>query len=194
MAAGRPKKSDFNLTVDKIVEEAWLLVDREGIARLSTRNLAAALDVKSPALYWHVRNKRQLMGLMIERALFGSLAKVPQDLPWWEWLREVARRQRRTLLSHRDSGLIASQSSPTEKLRDEFFEGVVNRLTAEGFSRNDAAAAWGGFARMVLGTVIYEQNEDTRAFADAFGDTEDSFEYCLDAYILGLREKAASPT
>ncbi|MGX7895941.1 hypothetical protein [Tsuneonella sp. HG222] len=45
---------------------------------------------------------------------------------------------------------------------------------------------------MVIGTVLYEQNEDTRAFAETFARADQSFNYCLDAYILGLRQKAAT--
>src|SRR5690606_31151151 len=73
---GRPRKNE-GLTLDGIIQGAWRLVDREGIDGLSTRRLAAELAVQGPALYWHVRNKRQLMGLMIEHALAGSISKAP---------------------------------------------------------------------------------------------------------------------
>jgi TetR/AcrR family tetracycline transcriptional repressor len=108
--AGRPRKGESNLDVDRIVKAAWTLVDRDGINALSTRALAAELNVQGPALYWHVKNKRELLSLMLEHALDKTIMASPANLPWHEWLRAVGRQQRATLLGHRDSGLIVSQA------------------------------------------------------------------------------------
>ncbi|MGX7895942.1 TetR family transcriptional regulator [Tsuneonella sp. HG222] len=121
VVVGGPRKGE-GLSLDRIVEESWRLVDRDGIDGLSTRKLAAALVVMGPALYWHVRNKRHLMSLMIEQALFDTMWPEPKAVRWWEWLQSVGCQQRASLLSHRDIGMIASRTAPTEKLRDETFK------------------------------------------------------------------------
>jgi TetR/AcrR family transcriptional regulator, tetracycline repressor protein len=189
--AGRPKKGESNLDVGRIVQAAWRLVDREGVEALSTRALAAELNVKGPALYWHVRNKQQLLSLMLESALGDTIVATPANAPWWEWLQLVGREQRRTLLAHRDSGLIASRAPPTDRLRDEIFPKAMSPLMAAGFSKNEAAAAFGSMASLVLGTVIYEQDPATRAFLLSFNDPDESFDFALDAYVTGLRSKLA---
>jgi len=191
--AGRPKKGENNLDVGRIVEAAWRLVDRVGLEGLSTRALAAELDVKGPALYWHVRSKQQLLSLMIEHALAGSIAKVPPDLPWWEWIRAVGCDQRRTLLAHRDSGRIASNAPPTERLQNEIFIKAIEPLVKAGVPRQQASAAFGGLAGFVLGIVIYEQSEATRSFLLAHHDPDEAFDFALDAYVTGLRAKAGKP-
>lgn len=188
--AGRPKRGEATLSLERIIDEAWRLVNRDGLPGLSTRRLASELGVQSPALYWYVKNKRQLLGLMVERILEGSIATVPEHADWWEWMRTVGRAQHQSLLANRDGGLIAANSSPTDRMRNEVFANAIARLEQAGFSRSEAAAAWGGMASLVLGTVIYQQNDDTRQFAEAFGDAGSNFDVALSAYILGLRAAA----
>jgi TetR/AcrR family tetracycline transcriptional repressor len=189
MMAGRPKKGDHGLDLDRIVDAAWALVDREGVDALSTRSLASDLNVKGPALYWHVRNKQQLLSLMVERALGKTIVPTSPDVPWWEWMRTIGREQRRTFLAHRDSGIIASLAPPTDRLRDEIFPEAIKPLMDAGFTRSEAASAFGGLASFVLGAVIYEQHPETRNFLLAYHDPDVAFEFALDAYVRGLRER-----
>lgn len=187
--AGRPRKDENNLDVDRIVEAAWAVVDREGLAALSTRKVAAELGVKSPALYWHLKSKQELLSLMLERAIRESMRSPPPDLPWWEWLRAYAREQRRMLLQHRDSGQIASIAPPTEYLRTQLMPQAMAPMLDAGLSREEAVAAVGSLASFVLGSIIYEQNESTRKFALSFIALEESFERGLDCFIRGLKER-----
>jgi TetR/AcrR family tetracycline transcriptional repressor len=182
---GRPRKGMGAIDLGRIVTEAWALVDRKGLAALSTRTLAAALDVKSPALYWYVRSKDELLSLMMEQLLQNSLDNAPSGLTWADWLVYVARRQRELLLSHRDGGLIASLAPPTERLRTETFPRVMGPLLVEGFPPLQASAAAGGLAALVLGWVIYEQRPATRQFVEAFHSPSDGFELALADFVAG---------
>lgn len=58
-AMARPRKP--LLSTDRIVETARELVDREGLAALSTRRLAAELGVSGPSLYNHFRTKDEIL-------------------------------------------------------------------------------------------------------------------------------------
>ena len=185
--AGRPRKGESGLDLERIVQAAWALVDRSGMAALSTRTLAAALHVQGPALYWHVHGKDELLSLMVEHLLRDSLSDPPAKLGWAEWLEYVARRQRELLLSHRDSGLIASLAPPTERLRKEIFPGIMQPLLAAGFRPQHASAAVGGLAALVLGWVIYEQRPETREFVEAFHNVDEGFEFALSSFVKGVR-------
>ena len=189
--AGRPPKGEAALDVARIVEAAWALVDEVGLAGLSTRTLAAALQVKSPALYWHVRNKEELFGLMMEHLLLDTLVGASSAFDWKAWLKEVVRRQRHLLLSHRDSGLIASLAPPSERLRSQVFDQMVAPLLEGGVSPTVASAAAGGMASFVLGWVIYEQRSETRAFMETYHDPDTAFELLLEAFVNGIAETAA---
>lgn len=185
----RPNKTHL-LELDKIIEAAWKVVDRDGIAALSTRNVAAELNVKSPALYWHVKSKQELLSLMIDQALRESMRRPSPDLPWWEWLREYTREQRRIFLAHRDSGLIAATAPPSEQMRTEIMPRVLAPMLRAGIPPVEAAASVGALAGFVLGAVIYEQSASTRELILEFIDPEISFETGLNSMIEGLRQKA----
>jgi TetR/AcrR family transcriptional regulator, tetracycline repressor protein len=189
-SVGRPRKDGNNLDVDRIVEAAWRVVDREGLAALSTRRVAAELEVQSPALYWHVKSKQELLSLMIERAIRDSMRSPQQDLPWWEWLRAYAQEQRRILLMHRDSGQIASTAPPTDYLRTQIVPQALVPMLDAGLPRDVAAAAVGALASFVLGSVIYEQSEFARKFAESFVSLEETFSRGLDCFIAGLRSRS----
>jgi TetR/AcrR family tetracycline transcriptional repressor len=178
------------LDVRRIVEAAWTLVDREGVAALSTRSLAAELDVQGPALYWHIRSKQELLGLMVEHVLRDAIGVAPANLGWADWLRLVGREQRRALLRHRDSGLIASSASPTPRLRDEVFPQVMEPLLDAGIAPREASAAAGALAGLVLGWVLYEQRPETREFVLAFHDPDEAFDYAIDALVCGVEAKS----
>lgn len=187
--AGRPRGGGA-IDVRNIVSQAWALVDRDGLPGLSTRSLAAALRVKSPALYWHVRSKEDLLSLMIEQLLQDSLDDLPQGLGWADWLQQVARRQRSLLLAHRDSGLIASLAPPTAHMRTELFPRIMAPLLAGGLSPELASAAAGGLAAFILGWVIYEQRTQTREFIEAFHQPDHGFEIAVSAFISGVAARA----
>jgi TetR/AcrR family transcriptional regulator, tetracycline repressor protein len=183
---GRPKKGAGVIDLEKIVTTAWTVVDRHGMAALSTRALAAALNVKSPALYWYVHSKDELLSLMMEQLLQNSLDDAPPNLAWSDWLKYVGRRQRELLLSHRDGGLIASLAAPTERLRTQIFPRIMEPLLAAGFRPLQASAAAGGLAALVLGWVIYEQRPATREFVETFHTPSEAFELALENLVRGI--------
>jgi len=156
------------------------------MAALSTRTLAAALTVKSPALYWYVHSKDELLSLMMEQLLQNSLDDAPPNLAWADWLKYVAKRQRTLLLSHRDGGLIASLAAPTERLRTQIFPRIMQPLLAAGLRPLQASAAAGGLAALVLGWVIYEQRPATREFVETFHTPSEGFELALEYLVTGI--------
>ena len=89
---------------DRIVAEALQLLNEVGIDKLSTRKLAERLGVQQPALYWHFRNKSELLDAinseMLLRYHSERLPKPGQD--WVAFTLANARSIRKTLLSVRD--------------------------------------------------------------------------------------------
>lgn len=84
----------------EIVESALAIIDAEGIEALSMRRLGAELGVRAMALYRHVRNKDQLLDLVVE----GVLRDIaPPDISgeWRADVAAIARATRTGLLRHR---------------------------------------------------------------------------------------------
>jgi len=82
-----------------VVDAALRLVDDEGIDALSLRRLAVLLGVTPMALYWHVRDKAELLDLVGER-LFDAIEVPPPVGDWRAQLREVHRAMLVPLLEH----------------------------------------------------------------------------------------------
>lgn len=61
------------LTVDRIAEEAIKLADAEGLAGLSMRRVAEALDVAPMSLYTYVPGKAELLDVMLD-TVYGETA------------------------------------------------------------------------------------------------------------------------
>ena len=59
------------LNRERILETALALIDRDGLAALNIRALAAALGVAPAALYWHVPNRDAVLSGAIGLALSG---------------------------------------------------------------------------------------------------------------------------
>jgi len=63
------KEKEAGLSRSGLVSEALGLVQEEGLEALSMRGLADRLNVKAASLYWHVRDRRELLELLAESIL-----------------------------------------------------------------------------------------------------------------------------
>ena len=85
-----------------IVSAALDLLDEAGLEGLTMRALAERMGVRAASLYWHIRDKEQLLGLLAE-AIVGEVPEPASDLPWRAQLEAFATGYRRVLQSHRDA-------------------------------------------------------------------------------------------
>ena len=98
-AMARPRKP--LLSTDRIVRTARELVDREGLAAVSTRRLAAELGVSGPSLYNHFRTKDEILEAVADsvRALV-DLSLVEDGRAWRTALHDWAVSERAALRAH----------------------------------------------------------------------------------------------
>ncbi len=69
------------LTRERLVDAALELINQEGLEALSMRALADSLEVKAASLYWHVRDRRELLELLAE-AIVESVPPVRARGGW----------------------------------------------------------------------------------------------------------------
>jgi len=206
------------LTQEQVVRRAVELMAEAGLEALTLRRLAAELGVSAPTLYWHVRNKRQLLDLMAEALVSGAgrgAAPAPGQ-PWEEWLAQRARGQWRALTSRRDAALVVAGNRPTATTLPEV-EQVLASLVAVGFPPADALRTILAIGNYVIGCAVERQAEAARdpdperdarlleqaaglpnlraAMADLEGPgpaaTDAGFEHGLALLIAGLRARHA---
>lgn len=130
------------LSREAIVDAAVRVLDREGLDGVSMRGVAEELGTTAGALYWHVRNKEELLGLVFDRVA-GELDLPPPDPSRWEeQFKEVAREARRVMLQHRDIARFSLGRIPLGPNALRVAEWMLALLRAAGVP--DRAAAYAG--------------------------------------------------
>ncbi len=144
------------LTREAIVVAAVEILDDYGLADLTMRRLASALDVKAGALYWHFGNKQSLLAAVADDVLAGFVEPGHGD-GVGEWLGAWAAELRRILLLRRDAAeLVASVSAMDLVGLDPRTSGRL-LLRAAGAEPHQADAVMQAFWHFVLGHVVEEQ-------------------------------------
>jgi AcrR family transcriptional regulator len=157
------------ITRERIVAAALELLDEKGMDGITVRALAARLDVQAPALYWHVRNKQELldeMGTVVMRGVTRALATIPPGAGWRDDLAAYARILRAEYLLHRDGARIFSGTRISDADVVRAKESWLARLTAAGFTLAEADDAIDLVTAFVVGFVIEEQERGQSAAAD----------------------------
>ena len=151
------------LTQEQVVQRAVDLMAEAGLEALTLRRLATELGVSAPTLYWHVRNKRQLLDLMAEALAVraGRSTSPAHGQPWWEWLAERARLQFQVLTSHRDAALVVAGNRPTEATLPAV-EQVLASLVTVGFPPAEALRVILSISNYVIGSAVERQAEAAR--------------------------------
>jgi AcrR family transcriptional regulator len=130
--ARRPGKPR-TLTRERVLQTAVRLADERGLAELTMRKLASALDVEAMSLYNHVANKGDLLDGMIE-LVFSEIEPPAANGDWKAELRKRAVSTRAALLRHRwavgEMEGRASHGPSNMKVHDA----VLGCLRAAGFS------------------------------------------------------------
>jgi AcrR family transcriptional regulator len=89
------------LSVERIVDAACLIVERNGLRGLSMRKLGALLEVDPMAVYHHVASKRELLALITARTIGGMTPPDP-SASWDVRVRQWAMRYWDLVAAHRE--------------------------------------------------------------------------------------------
>jgi TetR/AcrR family tetracycline transcriptional repressor len=138
-----------------VVLAAIDILNREGIERLTMRALAQALEVKAPALYWHIKNKQDLIDQIAEK-MSGEMLPSCGLSDARKYLFEFARVYRQKLLEVRDGVAIFLRSYPSTPARCETIKNVMISLLHIGVKEKHCLVAAGMYNNYVLSFVADE--------------------------------------
>jgi len=145
----------------RVLDAAFAVLEAEGFAGLTIRRIADQLGVKNPALYWHFRNKQEIVNGMAGR-LLDRMVEAPLTAETWRgWLGGAARWYRKTLLSVRDGAEILSNANLSGSRHFADFQRGIAFLRAQGFGERDALVGMVTIFDYALG-VTYEHQADAR--------------------------------
>ncbi|WP_055046434.1 TetR/AcrR family transcriptional regulator C-terminal domain-containing protein [Devosia sp. A16] len=152
------------VTRDDVIHTAIQLMQEVGLDGLTLRRLAQELGISAPTLYWHVKDKRELLDVMAETMVADQRAKqppFPTDLPWDEKVAEGLRRQYQALTAYRDGARVVAGNRPTERAMPQI-ENFLKIWVDAGFSPEEALASILSMGDYVTGSALEYQAEMER--------------------------------
>lgn len=144
------------LTRDQIVAVAIRLIDEEGLDAFSMRRLGRELGAGATSLYWHVKNKEQLIDLVLDELIGEVVADVQVVDGWRPQLTEIARATRRVLLRHRRVAPLLGERPTIGPKSLDAAEFVIRTLLDAGFDERSASLASGALVNYAAGFAMFE--------------------------------------
>ncbi|MEV0644514.1 TetR/AcrR family transcriptional regulator C-terminal domain-containing protein [Phytomonospora sp. NPDC050363] len=158
-------KIDANL----IARTSLGLLNDVGLEGLTMRAVAKELDIKAPALYWHVKGKQELLDEMAEVMFVETvdgLESPARGETWEDWLLDTTRRLRRGMLRYRDGARVFAGTNISHPAMFRTTELTLRTLTDAGFSPPEAARGFPVLFHYTVGFTIEEQARLGHTYAE----------------------------
>jgi AcrR family transcriptional regulator len=167
IVAGREKPSSrVRLDRERIIAAASSYIEEHGLAVLSMRKLGTELGVEAMTLYRYVPGREDLLDLLVE-SIVDEMYTDPDVLQtpehgWQDFLQRLAHGVRRIAIAHpRAFPLVASRPTEAPWLRPplrslRWVEAFLHGMTTEGFTDDQAVAAYRAFTSFLLGHLLLE--------------------------------------
>lgn len=140
-----------------ILGGAFAVLNEGGLESLTLRRLATRLGVQAPAIYWHFKNKQDLLDEMGTQVFRESLDEAPRCQDWPNWVVQYCLGLRSTLLRYRDGARMVSGTYMTDPALFAGMEASLRVLTEAGFTLRQSVVGLGALYCYVIGFVIEEQ-------------------------------------
>jgi AcrR family transcriptional regulator len=195
------------LSKSAVAERALRLGDEEGIEAVTIRRLAQELGVTPMALYWHFKNKDELLLGIVDHALSGVTARRDPAAPWPKQIRAMVEALVAVMRAHPSlSGLLFSVEKSRSASFNQATDDALRLLAQAGFDIEesfwvatyllhgaigliagepacpavlpaDQAAEWRRQKRLELQRLPADRFPMLVAFADTFGREPDPERY-----------------
>jgi TetR/AcrR family tetracycline transcriptional repressor len=152
----------FFMPLDRqaILSQAFSILNEAGIEGLTLRRLAARLGVKAPAIYWHFKNKKDLLDEMATQVFREALNEAPvfdAEQSWQDFALSYCLGLRRTLLRYREGAKMFSGTYLTDATLYAPMDASLRKLTSAGFSLRQSVIYMSVLYCYAVGFVIEEQ-------------------------------------
>jgi TetR/AcrR family tetracycline transcriptional repressor len=149
---------------EEIINAGLKLLDEEGLESVTLRSVAKHLNMQAPAIYWHFKNKTNLLDFLAEAILQEEFPELQArtDEPWDEWLVVMMHRLRKAMLSYKDGARVVAGAHlyPAETLA-KFMDVSMGSLVSAGLSIREADLIVSTLVHFAFGRVIEEQSGPT---------------------------------
>ncbi|GLY66693.1 TetR/AcrR family transcriptional regulator C-terminal domain-containing protein [Amycolatopsis taiwanensis] len=181
------------ITADTIASAALDLLNETGLDGLTMRRVGERLGVRAAALYWHIKNKQQLLDamatIMFTEAVDG-LEAPRRGVTWQDWASHWAGQLRRTMLRYRDGARVFAGTDITSPVMYRIIELTLRTLQDAGFTLRDAARGFPALLHYTVGFTIEEQARTGLAYGDDSPYQPDPMAETIDAARFPLTAEA----
>jgi AcrR family transcriptional regulator len=143
-----------------LTQGALALLNEVGLEELSLRRLGSTLKVRAGAMYWHFKNKQELLDDMATVLLAEA---APELLPsrrsagWKLWVSTCGEGLRKVLLRYRDGARMVSGTRLTNAEFMKTAESIGSELIKAGFTLRQAVVLLSTVYNYTLNFVTEEQ-------------------------------------
>ena len=134
----RQETETSGLNREAVIQAALEMLDTVGVDGLSMRALADRLGVKAASLYWHLRDKDQLLELVAEAVLDRVVVPVSPG-SWRSQVAEACDDLAAFLVDHRAAASVVLASLPVVQ-RSRLTRDLARVLAAAGLEAAESAA------------------------------------------------------
>lgn len=140
---------------DILVKKAMEIADELGLAGFSIRVLAESLGVKPMAVYTHVKNKDELLTLIVDQVFASIYAPQPGE-NWESELTQAANSKRTVLLQHPWALAVMESRRNPGFYSMRHHEAVLATIKSSGASLSAVAHGYALFDAYIFGFVYQE--------------------------------------
>lgn len=180
------------LTRHTVVAQALALADREGLEAVTIRRLADQLMVTPMGMYWHVKDRDELLTAMSEQLLAEVIPAGDPEQPWHERLRAMVVALLDVLRAHPCAPDVlggVDTGTADEDAADGFSrvtEAAAELLSRAGFTPLEASLIASQLLHGVMGLMARQPAEDL--------DAESYFDFGVDLLLSGVEAVAMRRT
>ncbi len=148
---GRPSKP--LITKERAAKVALDIIDKEGLSALSLHEVARQLNVKAPSLYYHFKNKSELLSAVAKAVLSDPLpAKVKRrHEDWREGMVALCVWARKSLMKHPNAAPLLLEIYP-ERIMLGTYEFWISRY--ENTNLEDKMIISEGLEKLTFGSAL----------------------------------------
>jgi AcrR family transcriptional regulator len=162
---GRPKVPIISR--DAATRAALEIVDEEDLSALSLERLAARLGVKAPSLYYHFKDKAEILSSVAR--LIMMEVEAPTDVRNGDWAEYMVRRAvefRRAVLRHANAAPLLLEYLPRQLMLSTY-ERMARVLTAYEVPTHLHILLFEGVDKLTLGSALYVASQRSRGVGES---------------------------
>jgi AcrR family transcriptional regulator len=161
----RPAKAP--LSRDVIVSTALEILEKDGLAGLSLRRVAVALDTGAASLYVYLENLDELYALMLDQALAAVEVPRSRKQPWRARLKEYLASYLKVLNERQGLAQLAMSTIATGPYSLRMWEVLLGLLNEGGV--NPSRVVWSVDMLLLYVTAIAAEQSNWKATGQDFG-------------------------